>query len=128
VWKKVLNFVIAFALLASVVFAGIQFFRAYSLEKRNADLSESVARYRSDLELARKANDRYADAFREAKDTNTELGECLSEHVSTISQLREQIQAIRTVFDRMQSVIESMEDCSDIDISDYDYTDSGSDT
>lgn len=127
-WKKFLNFVIAFTLLASVVFAGIQFFRAYSLEKRNAVLSESVARYRSDLELARKANDRYADAFREAKDTNTELGECLSEHVSTISQLREQIQAIRTVFNRMQSVIESMEDCSNINISDYDHTDSGSDT
>lgn len=127
-WKKVINFVIAFTLLTSVVFAGIQFFRAYSLEKRNTILSESVARYRSDLELARKANDRYADAFREAKDTNTELGECLSEHVSTISQLREQIQAIRTVFDRMQSVIESVEDCSNIDISDYDHTDSGSDT
>jgi uncharacterized protein YukE len=125
VWKKVINIVIVNILLITIALAGIQSYRVHSLTIANTSLSESVARYRSDLELARRTNDRYADTYRQAKDTNTELGECLSEHVSTLSQLREQLQTVRAIFDRMQSIIENMEDCGDIDIGDYSHTDSG---
>lgn len=101
--KKILNCIIAFTLLASVTLAGIQTCRVSALSK-------SVDRYRSDLADARRANDRYADAYREATETNTELGECLSEHVSTLSQLREQLQAIRIRYERMQTILEGLAD------------------
>ena len=124
-WKKIINVIIGMFFLTSCTLAGIQSYRVHTLTVANTDLSESVARYRSDLELARRTNDRYADTYRQAKDTNIELGECLSEHVSTLSQLREQLQTVRAIFDRMQSIIENMEDCGDIDIGDYSHTDSG---
>lgn len=116
--KKIINIVIAITLLASVAFAGIQSYRVSAL-------SESVDRYRSDLADARRANDRYADAYREATETNTELGECLSEHVSTLSQLREQLQAVRTRYERMQAILENLADSGDLRTSDDSIDDSG---
>lgn len=116
--KKIANIIIAVILLATVIFAGIQSYRVTDLTRTNSSLSESVDRYRSDLELARRTNDRYADAYRQTKDTNTELGECLSEHVSTLSQLRSQLQAVRTRYERMQEILESLSDLGDISDSD----------
>ena len=118
-WKKILNFVVAFALLASVVLAGIQTYRVSALSK-------SVDRYRSDLADARRANDRYADAYREATETNTELGECLSEHVSTLSQLREQLQAVRSRYEKIQAVLADLENSGNISPSNNGADDSGS--
>lgn len=119
-WKKVLNFVIAFALLASVILAGIQSYRV-------STLSKSVDRYRSDLADARRANDRYADAYRQATETNTELGECLSEHVSTLSQLREQLQAVRRRYEQMQAILADLANSGDLRIGDDSGDNSGSD-
>lgn len=96
-WKKILNFIIAITLFVSVVFAGVQTYRVSALSK-------SVDRYRSELADARRANDRYADAYREATETNTELGECLSEHISTLSQLREQLKTVRDRYEKMQAI------------------------
>ena len=106
-WKKILNFVIAITLLISVVLAGIQTYRV-------SVLSKSVDRYRSFLADARRANDRYADAYRKATETNTELGECLSKHVSTLSQLREQLQAIRSQYDKMQAILANLANSGDL--------------
>ena len=106
-WKKILNFVIAITLLVSVVFAGVQTYRI-------SVLSKSVDRYRSFLADARRANDRYADAYREAAEANTELGECLSKHVSTLSQLREQLQAIRSRYDKMQAILTNLANSGDL--------------
>ena len=119
VWKKILNFVIAITLLASVALAGIQTYRVSALSK-------SVDRYRSDLADARRANDRYADAYREATETNTELGECLSEHVSTLSQLREQLQAVRSRYERMQAILADLANSGDLVVGDNDNNDGGS--
>lgn len=118
-WKKILNFIIAFTLLASVTLAGIQTCRVSALSK-------SVDRYRSDLADARRANDRYADAYREATETNTELGECLSEHVSTLSQLREQLQAVRSRYEKMQAILADLANSGDLVIGGSDSDDSGS--
>lgn len=107
VWKKILNFVVAFILLISVVFAGIQTCRV-------STLSKSVDRYRSDLADARRANDRYANAYREATETNTEIGECLSEHVSTLSQLREQLKAVRSRYEKMQAIFAELANSGDL--------------
>lgn len=106
-YKKILSFVIAFALLVSVVLAGIQTYRVSALSK-------SVDRYRSELADARRANDRYADAYREATETNTELGECLSEHVSTLSQLREQLKAVRSRYEKMQAILADLANSGDL--------------
>ena len=109
-WKKILNFVIAITLLISVVLAGIQTYRV-------SVLSKSVDRYRSFLADARRANDRYADAYRKATEANTELGECLSKHVSTLSQLREQLQAVRSQYDKMQAILANLANSGDLVIS-----------
>ena len=119
VWKKILNFIVAITLLASVVLARIQTYRVSAL-------SNSVDRYRSDLADARRANDRYADAYREAAETNTELGECLSEHVSTLSQLREQLQAVRRQHEKMQAILADLANSGDLVVGSNDSDDSGS--
>ena len=118
-WKKILNFIVAITLLASVVLAGIQTYRV-------STLSKSVDRYRSDLANARRANDRYADAYQEATETNTELGECLSEHVSTLSQLREQLQAVRRQYEKMQAILADLANSGDFVVGGNDSDDSGS--
>ena len=119
-WKKILNFVVAITLLVSVVFAGIQTHRV-------STLSRSVERYRSELADARRANDKYADAYREATETNTELGECLSEHVSTLSQLRELLKAVRIRYEKMQTIFADLANSGDLVIGNDDNSNSGSD-
>lgn len=78
-------------------------------------LSRSVEEYRLDFEQSRRANERYADAYREATETNTKLGECLSKHISTISQLREQLAEIRIQYERTRTILEEVEDLCDSD-------------
>ena len=117
--KKIVNIIIAIALLVSVALAGIQSYRVSALSK-------SVDRYRSDLADARRANDRYADAYRQATETNTELGKCLSEHVSTLSQLREQLQAVRRRYEQMQAILADLANSGDLRIGDDSVDDSGS--
>lgn len=119
-WKKILNFVIAIVLLASVIFAGVQTYRV-------STLSKSVDRYRSDLADARRANNRYADTYRKATETNTKLGVCLSEHVSTLSQLREQLQTVRSHYEKMQTILTDLESSGDINSSNNSADDSGGD-
>ena len=111
VWKKILNFIIATTLLASVTLAGIQTYRVSALSK-------SVDRYRSELADARRANDRYADAYREATETNTEIGECLSEHISTLSQLRELLKTVRDRYEKMQAILADLANSGDNVVSD----------
>ena len=95
-------------ILLLLIFTGVQ---------RNTiqSLSRSVEEYRLDFEQSRRANERYADAYREATETNTKLGECLSKHVSTISQLREQLAEIRTQYERTRTILEEVEDLCDSD-------------
>lgn len=105
-WKKIYDIIILITLLISVIFAGIQTYRVSSLSK-------SVGEYRSDLEDARRANERYADTFREAREANNGIGECLSEHISTLSQLREQLQTVRIRYEEMQKILAELENFSD---------------
>lgn len=101
-WEKAINTVVAITLFVVVVFAGIQSIRV-------SDLSKSVEQYRSEIAVARDSNRRYEETYREAIRTNTEIGECLSEHVSTISELRGQLQTIRAGYEQMQSILENLE-------------------
>lgn len=119
-WKKICDIIILVTLLITVIFAGIQTYRISSLSK-------SVDKYRSDLADARRANERYADTYRRATETNTELGKCLSEHISTISQLREQLQAVRIRYGEMQAILADLENFSDSGdgLDDFDLGDIG---
>lgn len=117
-WKKIFDFVVAFTLLASVTLTGIQTYRVSAL-------SRSVDRYRSELADARRANNRYADAYREATETNTELGECLSEHISTLSQLREQLQTVRSYYEKMQTILADLANGGDLVIDSDDGSSGG---
>ena len=100
--KKILNGFIGLIILSTVIFAGIQSIRV-------SNLSRSVEQYRSELATARDANRRYAETYRETVRTNTEIGECLSRHVSTISELREQFKTIKSGYEKMQGILEDLE-------------------
>lgn len=118
-WKKIVNFVAIALLLFFFVLTGIQYYT-------NRDLKRSLDRYRSDLEYARGANERYADAYRRATETNSELGRCLSEHVTTLSQLRSQLQAIRARYEQMSAILEGLAD-GGYNLTDTDGTGDGGD-
>ena len=104
--KKIIGVTIVIVFLILVVFAGVQL-------NRVSALSRSLEQYRTDLELARRANDRYANTFREATKANTELGECLSKHVSTLSELRIQLAEVRTRYYQMQTILANLADSGD---------------
>ena len=93
-------------ILLLTILAGVQGVRIRSL-------SRSVEEYRLNLEQSRRANERYADAYTKARETNRSLGECLSEHVSTISQLREQLTEIRARYEQTRTILEDVEDLCD---------------
>ena len=82
-------------------------------EVKIQSLSRSVDRYRSDLEYSRRANERYAETFARARTTNAELGECLSKHVSTLSQLREQLAEVRARCEQIETIFENVADLDD---------------
>lgn len=119
-WKKIFSFVVAFTLLASVTLTGIQTYRVSALSK-------SVEQYRSELAIARDANRGYAETYREAVRTNTEIGECLSRHVSTISELREQFKTVKSGYEKMQGILEDLENSRHLSDRGDDTDDSRSD-
>ena len=78
-----------------------------------------MAEYRQQLELLRIRNERYEDTYRQARETNRELGECLSRTTTTISELRGQISEVRTRYEKMENLLNSSwDDYSDIRSSD----------
>lgn len=112
---------LSIVILVVSIFAGIQSARVISLNK-------SVDRYRYALEYARQSNDRYADTFRRASETNTRIGECLSEHISTLEDLRRQLGTIKSEYEQMREIIDSVEIDRDLDDFDNSAYNSGSDS
>lgn len=102
-WKKICNILFASVILILSVLTGIQSYRVHTLNR-------SVEQYRLADELSRRANEQYAEDFRRATEANTELGECLSVHTTTLAQLREQLQEVRARYERMQELFEEMAD------------------
>ena len=66
-----------------------------------------VSEYRQQLELSRTKSEQYENTYRQARETNRELGECLSESVTTLSGLRQQISEIRTRYEKMENLLNS---------------------
>ena len=69
-----------------------------------------VEQHRFELELARSRTEQYESIYRQARETNRELGECLSKSVATLSGLRLQISEVRTRYEKMEDLLNSIGD------------------
>lgn len=67
--------------------------------------SRLMAEHRQQLELYRAKSEQYENTYRQARETNSELGKCLSESVTTLSGLRRQISEVRTRYEKMEELL-----------------------
>jgi chromosome segregation ATPase len=67
-----------------------------------------VEQHRSELELVRTRSEQYENIYRSARNTNRELGECLSKSTTTLSGLREQLREIRKRYEEMENLLNSI--------------------
>lgn len=67
-----------------------------------------VEQNRVELELLRNRTEQYENTYRQARETNSELGKCLSKSVTTLSELRHQISEVRTRFEKMEDLLNSV--------------------
>lgn len=66
-----------------------------------------VEQNRAELELARARSEQYETIYRSAKNTNRELGECLSRSTTNIYELRALISEIRKRYEEMEDIFNS---------------------
>ena len=66
-----------------------------------------VEQNRVELELARARSEQYENIYRSARNTNRELGECLSQSTANLSDLRELISEIRKRYEAMENIFNS---------------------
>lgn len=66
-----------------------------------------VSEHRQQLELIRSRTEQYENTYRQARETNRELGECLSKSATTLSGLRQQISEVRTRYEKMEELLNS---------------------
>ena len=114
--KKTFLYVIialCFLLLCSITTTG--------LYKHKYD--KLMAEHRQQLELIRSRTEQYENTYRMARETNSELGKCLSESVATLSGLRHQISEVRTRYEKMEELLSG----AGLDYSDAGNNDSGTD-
>lgn len=67
-----------------------------------------VSEHRQQLELIRSRTEQYESIYRQARETNRELGECLSKSAATLSGLRLQISEVRTRYEKMEDLLNSV--------------------
>ena len=66
-----------------------------------------VSEHRQQLELIRSRTEQYENTYRQARETNRELGECLSKSATTLSGLRQQISEVRARYEKMENLLNS---------------------
>lgn len=93
--------IICILLLLSGIFFGTTFYY-------RTKYTRLVERNRVELELARTRTEQYENIYRSARDTNRELGECLSRSTTTLSGLREQLREIRKRYEEMENLLDSI--------------------
>ena len=69
-----------------------------------------VEQNRVELELARARSEQYETIYRSAKNTNRELGECLSKSTTNIYELRILISEVRKHYEAMENIFNSIGD------------------
>ena len=78
-----------------------------------------ISEHRQQLELVRSRTEQYENTYRLARETNSELGKCLSESVTTLSGLRHQISEVRKRYEKMEELLDSSIGCYDFDGRDF---------
>ena len=66
-----------------------------------------VEQDRVELELARAKSEQYETIYRSARNTNRELGECLSKSTANIYELRMLISEVRKRYEEMENILNS---------------------
>ena len=66
-----------------------------------------VEQDRIELELARARSEQYENIYRSAKNTNRELGECLSKSTANIYELRMLISEVKKRYEAMENILNS---------------------
>ena len=66
-----------------------------------------VEQNRVELELARARSEQYEAIYRSARNTNRELGECLSKSTANIYELRMLISEVRKRYEAMENILNS---------------------
>ena len=121
VYKKTSLGDIAFIIICSLLLlSGIFFGTTYYYRSKYDRL---VAEHRQQLELARTRSEQYENIYRSARNTNRELGECLSRATTTLSGLREQLREIREKYEKMESLLNSSIGSYDFDGRSFNNTD-----
>ena len=92
--------IICVLLLCSGIFFGTT---CYYRSKYN----RLVEQNRVELELARSRTEQYENIYRSARNTNKELGECLSRSTANLSDLRELISEVRKRYEAMEDIFNS---------------------
>lgn len=66
-----------------------------------------VEQNRIELELARARSEQYETIYKSARNTNRELGECLSKSTANIYELRMLISEVRKRYEAMENILNS---------------------
>ena len=105
VYKKTKIGDIAFIIICVLLLlAGIFFGTACYYRSKYTRL---VEQNRAELELARARSEQYEAIYRSAKNTNRELGECLSRSTANIYELRILISEVRKRYEAMEDILNS---------------------
>ena len=105
VYKKTRLGDIAFIIICVLLLlAGIFFGTACYYRSKYTRL---VEQNRAELELARARSEQYEAIYRSAKNTNRELGECLSRSTANIYELRILISEVRKRYETMENILNS---------------------
>lgn len=67
-----------------------------------------VAEHKQQLELIRNRAEQYENTYRQARETNNELGKCLSKSATTLSELRRQISEVKTGYEKMEGLLNNL--------------------
>ena len=105
VYKKTSLGGIAFIIICSLLLLSGIFFGTTCYYRSKYD--RLVERNRVELELARTRSEQYENIYRTTRNTNRELGECLSKSTTTLSGLREQLREIRARYEEMENLLNS---------------------
>ena len=108
VYKKTKLGNIAFIIICVLLLCSGIFFGTTCYYK--SKYTRLVEQNRIELELARARSEQYETIYRSARNTNRELGECLSRSTANIYELRELISEIRKRYEAMENIFNSAGD------------------
>lgn len=105
VYKKTKLGDIAFIIICVLLLCAGSFFGTTCYYR--SKYTRLVEQNRIELELARARSEQYEAIYRSARNTNRELGECLSKSTANIYELRMLISEVKKRYEAMESILNS---------------------